>query len=128
MFQVVERKLPNIKGQREPVLKHYIPRSGTQTMNKDIQIPCHTLSETSVLFPDVPHSWLDGGKLLRLHEPKHKGNLKLFQQQWRRAQVKFHLCFFFCTVSQILCSISRQLFVQSNFITLIEKSIMMKDV
>ena len=103
MFQVVERKLPNIKGQREPVLKHYIPRSGTQTMNKDIQIPCHTLSETSVLFPDVPHSWLDGGKLLRLHEPKHKGNLKLFQQQWRRAQVNFSFVFFVHLVGQSVC-------------------------
>ena len=85
-YQVVERKLPN-KGQRETVLKHYIPRSGSQLMSKDIQIPCHTLTETSVLFPDVPHSWLDNGRLLRLHEPKHKGNLQLFQQQWRRAQV-----------------------------------------
>ncbi len=84
---MVERKLPN-KGQRELVLKHYIPRGGSTLMSRDVPIPCHTLSETSVLFPDVPHSWLDGGRLLRLHDHRHSGNVKLFQQQWGRAQVR----------------------------------------
>ncbi len=52
-------------------------------MGRDEPIPRHTLKETSVLYPDVPHSWLDNGRLLRLHEPKYKGNLKLFQNQWK---------------------------------------------
>ncbi len=69
-------------------LKHYIPRNGSSMQGRDGPIPCYTLTETSVLFPDVPHSWLDNGHLLRLHDPKHKGNLKLFQQQWRRALVR----------------------------------------
>ncbi|XP_071828267.1 uncharacterized protein [Apostichopus japonicus] len=42
----------------------------------------NTLTESSFLYPDVPHSWLCDGKLLRLHEPSNKGNFKIFQEQW----------------------------------------------
>lgn len=82
----MDRNLPN-RSRSEMPLKHYKPRNGSQLMNTDIKIPQHNLTETSVQYPDVPHSWLDGGKLLRLHEPKHKGNLKLFQEQWTASQV-----------------------------------------
>ena len=47
----------------------------------------HTLTETSVQYPDVPHSWLQDGRLLRLHDPQHKGNLDIFQGQWTRGEV-----------------------------------------
>ncbi|KAK6185777.1 hypothetical protein SNE40_007932 [Patella caerulea] len=63
---------------------HYIPRLGG--WKRDIPIAVHNLTETSVLYPDVPHSWLCDGRLLRLHDPKHKGNLKIFQEQWKRGQ------------------------------------------
>ena len=43
-----------------------------------------TLTESSVEYPDVPHSWLCDGRLLRLHDSAHKGNFKIFQEQWRR--------------------------------------------
>ncbi|XP_071947193.1 probable JmjC domain-containing histone demethylation protein 2C isoform X2 [Antedon mediterranea] len=46
----------------------------------------HTLVESSMRFPDVPHSWLCDGRLLRLHDPRHKGNLRIFQEQWRRGE------------------------------------------
>ncbi|XP_033118335.1 uncharacterized protein LOC117117954 isoform X2 [Anneissia japonica] len=46
----------------------------------------HTLVESSMTFPDVPHSWLCDGRLLRLLDPRHKGNLKIFQEQWRRGE------------------------------------------
>lgn len=42
----------------------------------------NTLTESSFLYPDVPHSWLCDGKLLRLHGPSDKGNFKIFQEQW----------------------------------------------
>ena len=86
--QVVERNLPKDSDvAMTPLLKHYIPKNGSTLLSgRDSPIRCYTLTETSVLYPDVPHSWLDNGRLLRLHDPRHKGNLKLFQQQWRRAQ------------------------------------------
>ena len=64
---------------------HYTPRLGQ--WNRELPIIAHNLTETSVLYPDVPHSWLCDGRLLRLHDPRHKGNLKIFQEQWKRGQV-----------------------------------------
>ncbi|XP_041368314.1 lysine-specific demethylase 3B-like isoform X2 [Gigantopelta aegis] len=63
---------------------HYRPRLGGWT--RDLPIMVHNLTETSVMYPDVPHSWLCDGRLLRLHDSRHKGNLKIFQEQWRRGQ------------------------------------------
>ena len=53
----------------------------------------HTLTETSVLYPDVPHSWLQDGRLLRLHDPKHAGNFRIFQAQWLRGEVCILHCY-----------------------------------
>jgi len=39
-----------------------------------------------VLFPGIPHTWLCSGRLLRLLDPYHKGNLKMFQEMWKRGQ------------------------------------------
>lgn len=38
-----------------------------------------TLSESKLLYPDVPHSWLCDGKLLRLLDAIHPGNYTIFQ-------------------------------------------------
>lgn len=46
----------------------------------------NTLVESSVTYPDVPHSWLCDGRLLRLHDPSHAGNLRIFQEQWRKGE------------------------------------------
>ena len=87
--KVVERSHPH--DDTTPVkrvqLLHYIPKTGVLLKERDTPIPRYTLTETSLLYPDVPHSWLDHGHLLRLHDPRAKNNIKLFQQQWRRAQV-----------------------------------------
>ncbi len=37
------------------------------------------LAESRKTYPDIPHSWLCGGKLLRLHDPSNPNNYKLFQ-------------------------------------------------
>jgi hypothetical protein len=95
---VVETSLPkdqpvDIRHRPPPKLTHYVPRNG-QTMNgPSTPIKIHTLTETSVLYPDVPHSWLCDGRLLRLHDPRHSGNLEIFQQQWKRGQVRKCLAF-----------------------------------
>ena len=93
---VVEKQIP--KGDFEQVktlgttaepmkLMHYTPRRGASSiLVRDTPILIHNLTETSVHYPDVPHSWLCDGRLLRLHDPKHRGNLKIFMEQWRRGQ------------------------------------------
>lgn len=68
-------------------LEHYTPRLGTShLLVRETPIKIHNLTETSVLYPDVPHSWLCDGRLLRLHDPRHKGNMKIFMEQWKRGQ------------------------------------------
>jgi lysine-specific demethylase 3 len=37
------------------------------------------LSESLKAYPEIPHSWLCTGKLLRLHDPSNPNNYKLFQ-------------------------------------------------
>ncbi|XP_061186493.1 lysine-specific demethylase 3A-like isoform X2 [Saccostrea echinata] len=84
---VVEKQLPRDENSQPVRLMHYIPRMGHSSMlTRDTPILVHNLTETSVLYPDVPHSWLCDGRLLRLHDPKHKGNFKIFQEQWKRGQ------------------------------------------
>ena len=86
--KVVEKTHPQSSvSPKKITFTHYIPRSGISMQGRDCPIPQYNLAETSIQFPDTPHSWLDSGRLLRLHEPRSKSNLKLFQQQWRRAQV-----------------------------------------
>ncbi|GAB6031424.1 hypothetical protein CHUAL_009201 [Chamberlinius hualienensis] len=68
-------------------LMHYTKRFPHPKTGRDpLPIRVFTLEESKVLYPDVPHSWLCNGRLLRLVDPDHKGNLKLFQEQWRRGQ------------------------------------------
>ncbi|KAK3611670.1 hypothetical protein CHS0354_012042 [Potamilus streckersoni] len=89
---VVEKQLPKeaefISTENQPMkLMHYTPRLGpSRLLVRDMPILIHNLTETSVLYPEVPHSWLCDGRLLRLHDPRHKGNLKIFQEQWKRGQ------------------------------------------
>ncbi|XP_029645559.1 probable JmjC domain-containing histone demethylation protein 2C isoform X3 [Octopus sinensis] len=82
---VVGKAFPK-ENETVPMMKlmHYIPRMGPRIIAREIPILKHTLTETSVLYPDVPHSWLCDGRLLRLHEPKHKNNLPIFQEQWKQ--------------------------------------------
>ncbi|XP_067656839.1 probable JmjC domain-containing histone demethylation protein 2C isoform X2 [Haliotis asinina] len=81
---VVEKSCRDIDNTQPFKFMHYTPRLGGWT--RDLPIMVHNLTETSVLYPDVPHSWLCDGRLLRLHDPRHKGNFKIFQEQWKRGQ------------------------------------------
>uniref|UniRef100_A0A1Y1LQ77 [histone H3]-dimethyl-L-lysine(9) demethylase n=2 Tax=Photinus pyralis TaxID=7054 RepID=A0A1Y1LQ77_PHOPY len=68
-------------------LKHFVRRYNWQCKGR-IQLPIRimTLTESKVLYPDTPHSWLCDGKLLRLCDPNHNGNYKIFMDQWKRGQ------------------------------------------
>lgn len=52
-------------------------------------IPTCYLKETSMLHPDVKHSWLCDGKLLRLLETQNKNNFELFKQRWTLGMLEF---------------------------------------
>lgn len=54
--------------------------------NQQHVIVKYNVEVTSQLFLNVPHKWLDGGKLLQLIDPQNAGNIKLFQQQWSNSQ------------------------------------------
>lgn len=62
-------------------LKHFISRYRRSNASGRDQLPIRimTLIESRTLFPDVPHSWLCDGKLLRLLDPVHPGNYRIFQ-------------------------------------------------
>jgi len=49
-------------------------------------VPVCNLTETSILYPDVKHSWLCSGRLLRLENAMHAGNYTLFNQRWTLGQ------------------------------------------
>ncbi|XP_076257984.1 lysine demethylase 3 isoform X2 [Rhynchophorus ferrugineus] len=68
-------------------LKHYIRRYNWQHKGRQ-QLPIRimTLTESKILYPTVPHSWLCDGKLLRLTDPTCPDNYKIFQDQWKRGQ------------------------------------------
>ncbi|XP_047041028.1 lysine-specific demethylase 3B isoform X1 [Helicoverpa zea] len=52
----------------------------------ELPIRIMTLTESKLLYPDVPHAWLCDGKLLHLTDLMHPGNYKPFQDQWKRGQ------------------------------------------
>ncbi|XP_019635647.1 PREDICTED: probable JmjC domain-containing histone demethylation protein 2C isoform X1 [Branchiostoma belcheri] len=83
---VVEQSIPMVHSPavRKGTSMHQTPVYDAVIPSVDEPVPRHTLTETSVWFPDVPHSWLCEGRLLRLHDPKNPNNLKLFQEQWKR--------------------------------------------
>lgn len=45
-----------------------------------------TQAESTIQYPDVPHTWLCEGKLLRLLDPHNAQNFRPFQEQWKRGQ------------------------------------------
>ncbi|KAI4459227.1 jmjc domain-containing histone demethylation protein [Holotrichia oblita] len=68
-------------------LKHYIRRDNYQAKIRGmLPIRIMTLTESKLLYPDIPHSWLCDGKLLRLSDTTHQGNYKIYQDQWKRGQ------------------------------------------
>lgn len=67
-------------------LSYYVPRTGRTIAGRTSPMPEYLHEQTSSLFPDVQHAWLDNGRLLQLFDPQNAGNVRLFQQQWRHGQ------------------------------------------
>lgn len=65
-------------------LKHFV---GKNRKKRSYVAPrVMTLVESALVYPKLPHQWLCSGKLLRLQDPSHPDNLKIFQEQWKRGQ------------------------------------------
>lgn len=61
-------------------LKHFVRRYNWQTKGREpLPIRIMTLTESKILYPNTPHSWLCDGKLLRLTDPNNAGNYRIFQ-------------------------------------------------
>ncbi|GAB0092943.1 lysine-specific demethylase 3A [Sergentomyia squamirostris] len=76
--------------EKDPLLEqfqnpHYVSGKDRKMFN-NVPIRIMTMLESKSMYPDVPHSWLCDGKLLRLMDPALPSNLKIFQEQWRRGQ------------------------------------------
>lgn len=67
----------------EVELKHFV-RSESRYTIKVLPKHAKSLSQTEKEYPNVPHTWLCRGLLLRLLDPTNAGNLELFQHQWKR--------------------------------------------
>lgn len=69
-------------------MQHFVRRNKGLVFKGQNQLPPRmmTNAQSQELYPGVPHSWLCDGWLLRLWDPSHNGNYKLFQDQWRRGQ------------------------------------------
>ncbi|KAA0198903.1 JmjC domain-containing histone demethylation protein-like [Hyalella azteca] len=78
-----ETKLDN----KQLELKHFIRKYNYKRVGRDLlPIRIMTKVESTLLYPNVQHSWLCDGKLLRLHDPTNVNNIHIFQDQWKRGQ------------------------------------------
>ena len=63
-------------------LKHFKRRADayrTVLTREPLPIRIMLQSESSKLYPDIPHSWVCKGQMLRLHDPSNPSNYKIFQ-------------------------------------------------
>lgn len=79
-----------ISEEKDPLMEqfqnsHYVSGKDRKMFN-NVPIRIMTMIESKSMYPDVPHSWLCDGKLLRLMDPAAPNNIKIFQEQWRRSQ------------------------------------------
>ncbi|KAJ8961960.1 hypothetical protein NQ314_005862 [Rhamnusium bicolor] len=83
----VPQKTVEVPAEPKNELKHFVRRYNWHGKGR-VQLPIRimTLTESKMLYPDTPHSWLCDGKLLRLSDPLCKDNYKIFQDQWKRGQ------------------------------------------
>lgn len=83
---VVEEKKDEDGEEKPFALSNVVKRYDRRTGREELPVRIMTLTESKLLYPDVPHAWLCDGKLLHLTDPVHPGNYKAFQDQWKRGQ------------------------------------------
>ncbi|XP_050439133.1 uncharacterized protein LOC126844775 isoform X2 [Adelges cooleyi] len=73
---------------KEP-LKHFVRRPNKYLNARHENkwpVRTMTLADSQKLYPNVPHTWLCEGKMLRLLDPECSDNYGIFQEQWKRGQ------------------------------------------
>ncbi|XP_049872327.1 lysine-specific demethylase 3A isoform X2 [Pectinophora gossypiella] len=83
---VVDEKKDEDEEQKPFALSNVVKRYERGRGREELPTRIMTLTESKLLYPDVPHAWLCDGKLLHLTDPVHPGNYKPFQDQWKRGQ------------------------------------------
>ena len=78
----------DVKLESKVELKHFVRKYTFKNAFLDSLPPIRimTKTESNYLYPNVEHSWLCDGRLLRLHDPSNPHNVKIFQDQWKRGQ------------------------------------------
>ena len=76
------------ESENKKTIQHFTRRHHSSARVNRMQLPARimTKAQSEDMYPGVPHSWLCEGMLLRLIDPSHSGNYRLFQDQWRRGQ------------------------------------------
>lgn len=68
------------EGEAKPfALSNLVKRYERSRGREELPVRIMTLTESKLLYPDVPHAWLCDGKLLHLTDPQHPNNYKPFQ-------------------------------------------------
>ncbi|KAI8421607.1 hypothetical protein MSG28_009618, partial [Choristoneura fumiferana] len=84
---VVDEKKDEDEESKPFALSNVVKRYSRAGRGRDeLPVRIMTLTESKMLYPDVPHAWLCDGRLLHLTAPTHPGNYKPFQDQWKRGQ------------------------------------------
>ncbi|KAK3922935.1 Lysine-specific demethylase 3A [Frankliniella fusca] len=91
---ILEDVLSRIQPQTPEVVKpikpmqHFVRRcqGSAYVSHNQLNPRVMTKSQSAEMYPEVPHDWLCNGRLLRLINPSHPGNYRIFQDQWRRGQ------------------------------------------
>ncbi|XP_014240695.1 probable JmjC domain-containing histone demethylation protein 2C isoform X3 [Cimex lectularius] len=87
---VIEHQVAKDEARGE--LKHFVRKfrriggPNGVTVDPSLHVRIMTMTESKSLYPDVPHSWLCGGTLLRLLDSTNPKNYVAFQDQWKRGQ------------------------------------------
>lgn len=81
----VQKNSDDLLSDVKPVeLKHFVRRYNWHSKGREpLPIRIMTCTESKILYPDTPHSWLCDGKLLRLTDSIHSGNYRVFQVNMR---------------------------------------------
>lgn len=77
---VFDEKKDEDEDEKPFALSNVVKRYERNARERDeLPVRIMTLTESKLLYPDVPHAWLCDGKLLHLTDSMHPGNYKPFQ-------------------------------------------------
>lgn len=100
--QVISTVIENsvTKEETSKELKHFVRRyrragfpNGVPPIDPNLHVRIMTMTESSGLYPDVPHGWLCDGRLLRLLDSDNAKNYQAFQVRDEALNFEFSFAF-----------------------------------